>query len=218
MYLKLFPFFFLKVRICMMNFYYCHCFVIIVLFHQCQVKQSCLMDILVWVTLLNVASFTFFFHLCFQKCTSLFAKCNWLVDLLFFQMTITICCHQDVFVKVRKRDLERLTTEVMQLREFLPRVLSRDLTETLRRALTAQTCESPTSMSPHCLTQYHVKTLNKFWVCMSCVWPSSEGATGAGARAPASGVSAPAVPALCVSGRVSEGERGERQVDNVALG
>nr|XP_015813322.2 heat shock factor 2-binding protein [Nothobranchius furzeri]XP_015813323.2 heat shock factor 2-binding protein [Nothobranchius furzeri] len=34
---------------------------------------------------------------------------------------------KDVFVRVRKRDLEKLTTEVMQLREFLPKVLNRDL-------------------------------------------------------------------------------------------
>lgn len=51
--------------------------------------------------------------------------------------------HQDGFIKVRKRDLERLTTEVMQLGEFLPRVLTGDLTETLRRALTTLTRESP---------------------------------------------------------------------------
>nr|8A50_A Chain A, Heat shock factor 2-binding protein [synthetic construct]8A50_B Chain B, Heat shock factor 2-binding protein [synthetic construct]8A51_A Chain A, Heat shock factor 2-binding protein [synthetic construct] len=28
------------------------------------------------------------------------------------------------FVKVRKKDLERLTTEVMQIRDFLPRILN----------------------------------------------------------------------------------------------
>ncbi|XP_039997955.1 heat shock factor 2-binding protein isoform X2 [Xiphias gladius] len=38
------------------------------------------------------------------------------------------------FVRVRKRDLEKLTTEVMQLREFLPRVLSGDLIDLLHRA------------------------------------------------------------------------------------
>lgn len=46
---------------------------------------------------------------------------------------------------------------------------------------------------------------------MFCVCTFSEGAAGAGARAPASGVSAPAVAAECVPGRVSEGERGERR-------
>ncbi|KAI9526167.1 hypothetical protein NQZ68_002715 [Dissostichus eleginoides] len=46
---------------------------------------------------------------------------------------------QDVFVRVRKSDLEKLTTEVMQLREFLPRVLNRDLIEMLHKARTAQT-------------------------------------------------------------------------------
>uniref|UniRef100_A0A3Q3M0H0 Heat shock transcription factor 2 binding protein n=1 Tax=Labrus bergylta TaxID=56723 RepID=A0A3Q3M0H0_9LABR len=35
----------------------------------------------------------------------------------------------DSFVRVRKSDLDKLTTEVMQLREFLPRVLNRDLME-----------------------------------------------------------------------------------------
>ncbi|KAK9523729.1 hypothetical protein VZT92_017631 [Zoarces viviparus] len=46
---------------------------------------------------------------------------------------------QDGFVRVRKSDLERLTTEVMQLRDLLPRVLNGDLIETLQKAQTAQT-------------------------------------------------------------------------------
>ncbi|XP_049426184.1 heat shock factor 2-binding protein [Epinephelus fuscoguttatus] len=46
---------------------------------------------------------------------------------------------QDDFVRVRKRDLEKLTTEVMQLREFLPRVLKADLIEMLHKARAAQT-------------------------------------------------------------------------------
>ncbi|XP_045908943.1 heat shock factor 2-binding protein isoform X1 [Micropterus dolomieu] len=46
---------------------------------------------------------------------------------------------QDEFVRVRKRDLEKLTTEVMQLREFLPRVLNGDLIEMLHKARAAQT-------------------------------------------------------------------------------
>ncbi|XP_018605354.1 heat shock factor 2-binding protein isoform X4 [Scleropages formosus] len=37
------------------------------------------------------------------------------------------------FVRVRKRDLERLTTEVMQLRDFLPKVISRDVLEKVRQ-------------------------------------------------------------------------------------
>ncbi|XP_040888747.1 heat shock factor 2-binding protein [Toxotes jaculatrix] len=46
---------------------------------------------------------------------------------------------KDDFVRVRKRDLEKLTTEVMQLRDFLPRVLNGDLIEMLHKARTAQT-------------------------------------------------------------------------------
>ncbi|XP_047210692.1 heat shock factor 2-binding protein [Girardinichthys multiradiatus] len=46
---------------------------------------------------------------------------------------------KDAFVRVRKRDLEKLITEVMQLREFLPRVLNGDLTEMLHKARRAET-------------------------------------------------------------------------------
>ncbi|KAF0045660.1 hypothetical protein F2P81_002189 [Scophthalmus maximus] len=46
---------------------------------------------------------------------------------------------KDDFVRVRRRDVERLTTEVMQLRDFLPRVLTGDLVEKLHKARTAQT-------------------------------------------------------------------------------
>nr|XP_020512207.1 heat shock factor 2-binding protein-like isoform X2 [Labrus bergylta] len=46
---------------------------------------------------------------------------------------------QDSFVRVRKSDLDKLTTEVMQLREFLPRVLNRDLMEMLHKARAAHT-------------------------------------------------------------------------------
>lgn len=46
---------------------------------------------------------------------------------------------QDDFVRVRKSDLDKLTTEVMQLREFLPRVLNRDFSEVLHKARAAQT-------------------------------------------------------------------------------
>ncbi|XP_075873653.1 heat shock factor 2-binding protein [Nelusetta ayraudi] len=63
---------------------------------------------------------------------------------------------QDGFIKVRKRDLERLTTEVMQLREFLPRVLSGDLTETLRRALTAETLKEQLELEHERLRQEYL--------------------------------------------------------------
>lgn len=46
---------------------------------------------------------------------------------------------QDGFVTVRKSDLEKLSTEVMQLKEFLPRVLNGDLIQMLQKARTAQT-------------------------------------------------------------------------------
>uniref|UniRef100_A0A3B1J8T8 Heat shock transcription factor 2 binding protein n=1 Tax=Astyanax mexicanus TaxID=7994 RepID=A0A3B1J8T8_ASTMX len=40
----------------------------------------------------------------------------------------------DCFVSVRKRDLERLSTEVMQLREFLPKVINSDIMVALHKA------------------------------------------------------------------------------------
>ncbi|CAL1601333.1 unnamed protein product [Knipowitschia caucasica] len=46
---------------------------------------------------------------------------------------------KDGFVKVKRRELERLTTEVMQLRDLLPRVLNGDLMEMLNKAKAAQT-------------------------------------------------------------------------------
>ena len=46
---------------------------------------------------------------------------------------------QDDFVRVRKKDLDKLTTEVMQLKEFLPRVLNRDLFEAIHKARATQT-------------------------------------------------------------------------------
>ncbi|XP_061571996.1 heat shock factor 2-binding protein [Cololabis saira] len=46
---------------------------------------------------------------------------------------------KDGFVRVRKRDLEKLTTEVMQLREFLPLILSGDLSSLLHKARRADT-------------------------------------------------------------------------------
>uniref|UniRef100_A0AAY4DZ95 Heat shock factor 2-binding protein n=1 Tax=Denticeps clupeoides TaxID=299321 RepID=A0AAY4DZ95_9TELE len=51
----------------------------------------------------------------------------------------SVCCikdsGRDSFVRVRKRDLEKLSTEVMQLRDFLHRVLNGSLIETLHKAL-----------------------------------------------------------------------------------
>ncbi|XP_072303857.1 heat shock factor 2-binding protein [Eucyclogobius newberryi] len=46
---------------------------------------------------------------------------------------------KDGYVRVRKRELDKLTTEVMQLREFLPRVLNGELMEMLTKARAAQT-------------------------------------------------------------------------------
>ncbi|KAM4701415.1 heat shock factor 2-binding protein [Discoglossus pictus] len=37
------------------------------------------------------------------------------------------------FIRVRRRDLERLTTEVMQMRDILPRILNQELVETVQR-------------------------------------------------------------------------------------
>lgn len=51
--------------------------------------------------------------------------------------------NSDGFVKVRKRDLEKLTTEVMQLREFLPKVVNGDLIDMLHKARAADTSKLP---------------------------------------------------------------------------
>ncbi|XP_008587690.1 PREDICTED: heat shock factor 2-binding protein, partial [Galeopterus variegatus] len=40
---------------------------------------------------------------------------------------------KEEFVKVRKKDLERLTTEVMQIRDFLPRVLNGEVLESFQK-------------------------------------------------------------------------------------
>ncbi|OCT93542.1 heat shock factor 2-binding protein [Xenopus laevis] len=37
------------------------------------------------------------------------------------------------FIRIRRRDLERLTTEVMQMKDFLPKILNPDLVETVQR-------------------------------------------------------------------------------------
>lgn len=61
------------------------------------------------------------------------------ISVCFELSYIYIFMLQGDFVRVRKKDLDKLTTEVMQLREFLPRVLNRDLIEALHKARTAQT-------------------------------------------------------------------------------
>jgi len=40
---------------------------------------------------------------------------------------------KDEFVQVRRRDLERLTTEVMQLRDFLPKIINGDILGTFQK-------------------------------------------------------------------------------------
>ncbi|XP_057552112.1 heat shock factor 2-binding protein isoform X1 [Hippopotamus amphibius kiboko] len=40
---------------------------------------------------------------------------------------------EEEFVKVRKKDLERLTTEVMQIRDFLPRILNGEVLESFQK-------------------------------------------------------------------------------------
>ncbi|XP_012860795.1 heat shock factor 2-binding protein [Echinops telfairi] len=40
---------------------------------------------------------------------------------------------KEEYVKVRKKDLERLTTEVMQIRDFLPRILNGDVLESFQK-------------------------------------------------------------------------------------
>uniref|UniRef100_A0A8C9LL92 Heat shock transcription factor 2 binding protein n=1 Tax=Piliocolobus tephrosceles TaxID=591936 RepID=A0A8C9LL92_9PRIM len=40
---------------------------------------------------------------------------------------------KEEFVKVRKKDLERLTTEVMQIRDFLPRILNGEVLESFQK-------------------------------------------------------------------------------------
>ncbi|XP_032721118.1 heat shock factor 2-binding protein isoform X1 [Lontra canadensis] len=45
---------------------------------------------------------------------------------------------REEFVKVRKKDLERLTTEVMQIRDFLPRILNGEVLESFQRLKIAE--------------------------------------------------------------------------------
>uniref|UniRef100_A0A8C9V8K7 Heat shock transcription factor 2 binding protein n=1 Tax=Scleropages formosus TaxID=113540 RepID=A0A8C9V8K7_SCLFO len=56
-----------------------------------------------------------------------------MVDADWHDNAMVTMVHQGGFVRVRKRDLERLTTEVMQLRDFLPKVISRDVLEKVRQ-------------------------------------------------------------------------------------
>ncbi|XP_029372394.1 heat shock factor 2-binding protein isoform X2 [Echeneis naucrates] len=46
---------------------------------------------------------------------------------------------KEVFVRVRKRDLEKLTTEVMQLRDFLPRILNTGLVQMVYQVRATET-------------------------------------------------------------------------------
>ncbi|KAK2880227.1 hypothetical protein Q8A73_022925 [Channa argus] len=60
---------------------------------------------------------------------------------------------KDGFVIVRKNDVEKLTTEVMQLREFLPNVLNRDLIQMLHKAREAQTTKEQLAQEQEQLRQ-----------------------------------------------------------------
>ncbi|KAL0615516.1 Heat shock factor 2-binding protein [Plecturocebus cupreus] len=54
---------------------------------------------------------------------------SWPSKVLGFQHMGT----KEEFVKVRKKDLERLTTEVMQIRDFLPRILNGEVLESFQK-------------------------------------------------------------------------------------
>ncbi|XP_034609629.1 heat shock factor 2-binding protein [Trachemys scripta elegans] len=65
---------------------------------------------------------------------------------------------KEEFVKVRKRELERLTTEVMQLRDFLPRILNGDVLESFQKLDVIETSKlhhisSNHKYFQHCLEQ-----------------------------------------------------------------
>lgn len=49
---------------------------------------------------------------------------------------------KEEFVKVRKKDLERLTTEVMQIRDFLPRILNGEVLESFQKLKIVEKSES----------------------------------------------------------------------------
>lgn len=62
------------------------------------------------------------------------------LGILAFMLLVVLFCFpfqkdetNEDFVQVRRRDLERLTTEVMQLRDFLPKVLDGDIVWTFQK-------------------------------------------------------------------------------------
>ncbi|XP_072513637.1 heat shock factor 2-binding protein [Salminus brasiliensis] len=59
----------------------------------------------------------------------------------------------DRFVRVRKRDLDKLSTEVMQLREFLPRVINGDVKDALHKAWTLDTLKEQSQQEQQQLMQ-----------------------------------------------------------------
>ncbi|KAG9340685.1 hypothetical protein JZ751_021259 [Albula glossodonta] len=65
---------------------------------------------------------------------------------------------KESYVKVRKRDLERLTTEVMQLREFLPKVLNGELIELLHKAQAAETIKARSEQEQLRLDCQHLRS------------------------------------------------------------
>lgn len=70
-----------------------------------------------------------------QGCNSVF---GWLLCVGFFVCLFVRFKFQkaetkEEFVKVRRRDLERLTTEVMQLRDFLPKIVNGDILGTFQK-------------------------------------------------------------------------------------
>lgn len=60
---------------------------------------------------------------------------------------------KEEFVKVRKKDLERLTTEVMQIRDFLPRILNGEVLESFQKLKIVEKSESCFISSSHCWWQ-----------------------------------------------------------------
>ncbi|CAL8387256.1 unnamed protein product, partial [Gadus morhua 'NCC'] len=59
---------------------------------------------------------------------------------------------KEVFVKVGRGDLDRLTTEVMQLREFLPRMVN-DLVDTLHKTSNTERVSDHVSQEQNRLRQ-----------------------------------------------------------------
>lgn len=60
---------------------------------------------------------------------------------------------KEEFVQVRKKDLERLTTEVMQIRDFLPRILNGEVLESFQKLKIVEKSESCFISSSHCWWQ-----------------------------------------------------------------